>query len=177
MRVVSSLFGYLGKASAGRSVTPEDGDTKFLVPGIVQPSLEIPFPIFYLYTVPLPAGQLPVNSFIYAEELLYNVGTGVGLFTMGPGLWDIECSLVQRIAGAVSDPTSTMRVELVDTLTGSTVVLHRITNGQTQAQTYQSRWRQLITVDSAYQFTRTTLAGLGTGLNVGHLKIICTRLF
>jgi hypothetical protein len=177
VKVVTALFGYIGKASAGRAVTPEEGDTKVLVPGVLQPSLEIPYPIFSLFNTPLPAGQLPVNSFIYAEELLFNVGTGVGLFVIGPGLWDIETSLIQREAGAVSDPTSTYRLELVDTLTAATVVIHRISNIQGRTQTYQSRWRQLVTVDSAYQFTRTTIAGLGTGTNFGHLKIICTRLF
>jgi hypothetical protein len=176
MRVLTPLLGYLGKSGA-KANTPEEGDTKILVPGIMQPSLELPFPVFALYNAPLPAGNTPVNSFMFSEEVLFNVNSGVVLFPLGPGVWDFEAIIDLRGAGAVQDATSTYRIELLDTATGVSVVLGRLANDSTKPQNIRSKWRQMITADQAYTITRTSVVGAGTGTNFAHTCFKATRLF
>lgn len=177
MRTLSPLFGYLGKSGGGAN-TPEEGDTKLTVPGMLLPTLRVPFPHFSFFSAPLAGGSPPVvNSFIYAEELLFNVGESPVICTVGEGLWDFQVSLNIREAGAVSDATSTFRLQYFDVLAGQTVVLARITNKQGVDQNYSVDWRQLITSDNLYNFNRVSIAGLGTGLNLAHLRILGTRYF
>jgi hypothetical protein len=176
MRVLTPLLGYLGKSGA-KANTPEEGDTKILVPGLLQPGLEIPFPIFSLYNAPLPAGNIPVNSFMFSEEVLFNVNSGVVLFPLGPGVWDFDITVDLRGAGAVQDATSTYRIELLDTTTAISVVLARLANDSTKTQNISQRWRQMITSDQGYSVTRTSVVGAGTGTNFAHCIFKATRLF
>ena len=176
MKSVTALFGYLGK-SGSKTNTPEEGDTRVTIPGIINPVLEIPFPVFALYNAPLPGGNVPVNSFIYGEELLFNVNSSPTLFPLGPGLWDISVLCDLRAAGGVQDLTSTYRVELLDTTTGISVVLARLANDGTKPQNIFQSWRQLVTADQTYTVIRTSLVGLGTGPNLAHLVVKCIRLF
>jgi hypothetical protein len=176
MRVLTPLLGYLGKAGA-KANTPEEGDTKILVPGILQPVLEIPFPVFALYSAALPAGNTPVNSFMFSEEVLFNVNSGIVLFPLGPGVWDFDCTVDLRGAGAVQDATSTYRIELLDTTTAVSVVLARLANDSTKGQSITQKWRQTITSEQAFSVTRTSVVGAGTGTNFAHTIFKATRLF
>jgi hypothetical protein len=176
MKVVTGLFGYLGK-SGSRTNTPEPGDTKIVLPGSIQLVLETPFPIFGLYNAPLPAGNTPVNSFMFFEEILFNLNSGVVMFPLGPGLWDFEFSIYLRPAGAVQDITSTYSIGLLDTQTAVQVVLARLVNDGTKPQSFTHRWRQLITSDQAYSINRSAVIGAGTGTNFGNFVAKCTRLF
>jgi hypothetical protein len=176
MRCLTPLLGYLGKSGA-KANTPEEGDTKVLVPGLIQPTIELPFPIFALYNTPLPGGNTPVNSFMFSEEVLFNVNSGVVLFPLGPGVWDFDLLVDLRGAGAVQDNTSTYRIELLDTLLAISVVLARLANDSTKAQNISMKWRQMITTEQAYTITRTTIVGAGTGTNFAHCCFKATRLF
>lgn len=177
MKSLSPLLGYLGRAGT-KVNTPEDGDTKISVPGVMYPCISLVHPTFQLIDTPLPGGASTViNSFMYSEEVLFNVNTSPVLLQLGPGLWEIETSLHMRESGAVSDVTSTMRLTFFDQSTGATVVLHRITNKQAVDQSYQSRFRVLVMAEQPLSFNRITVAGAGTGLNNGCLKIIGSRLF
>jgi hypothetical protein len=176
MKSVTPLFGYLGKAGSKMN-TPEEGDTKLSVPGILQPVIQLPYPVFALYNAPLPGGNTPINSFIYSEEVLFNVNSGVVLFPLSPGVWDFDLQMDLRGAGAVQDNTSTYRIELLDTLTAVSVVLGRLANDSTKGQNLSESWRQMITADQAYTITRTSVVGAGTGTNFAHLCFKATRLF
>lgn len=176
MKALTPLFGYLGK-SGPKVNTPETGDTKLTIPGVINPALEFTYPIFALYNTALPAGNTPVNSFMLYDEILFNVNSGVVLFPLGPGLWDFEFSLVLRPFGATQDGTCSYRIELLDTTTGVSINLMRIVNDGTKPQYYKHRWRQLIMSEQAYTVTRTTLIGAGTGTNFAHFVAKCTRLF
>jgi hypothetical protein len=176
MKTVTPLFGYLGKAGSKMN-TPEEGDTKLSVPGILQPVIQLPYPVFALYNAPLPGGITPINSFMYSEEVLFNVNSGVVLFPLGPGVWDFDLQMDLRGAGAVQDNTSTYRIELLDTLTAVSIVLGRLANDSTKGQNISESWRQMITADQAYTITRTSVVGAGTGTNFAHLCFKATRLF
>jgi len=177
MKNVTPLFGYLGKSGGGSS-TPEEGDTRVSIPGVLMPTIRIPFPHFSFMIAPVAGGTPPiVNSFMYAEETLFNAAASPVLFTVGEGLWDFKVYLNIRESGAVSDATSSYRLAFFDQLVGSTVVLARITNKQGVDQAYEVSWTQLITSDNLYTFNSVSVAGLGTGLNFAHLRIIGTRYF
>jgi hypothetical protein len=176
VRSVTPLFGYLGK-SGSKTNTPDEGDTKLTIPGILQPVMEVPYPVLALYNAPLPGGNTPVNSFMLYDEILFNVNSGVVLFPLGPGLWDFDFLLTLRPFGAVQDGTCSYRIELLDTLTAVSINLGRLVNDGTRPQQYRHHWRQLITSEQAYTVTRTTLIGAGTGTNFAHFIAKCTRLF
>lgn len=176
MRSLTPLMGYLGK-SGPKINTPESGDTKILVPGLIQPSLEVPFPCFAFYNAPLPGGNTPVNSFMLYDEILFNVNSSPVLFTIGPGVWDFEVHVALRPFGATQDPTCTYRIEWLDTLAAVSINLGRLINDGTKPQYYSHRWRQLIMADQAYAMNRISLVGAGTGTNFAHSIFKCTRLF
>ncbi len=178
MKVVSPLFGFLGKANAGHSATPEEGDTKVIVPGIVQPTLEIPFPVFSFVDAPLPAGgNVPVNSIIFSQKVVFNAALGEVLFIFGPGLWRNNILMYLEEAGAVSDATSTCSLTILDSLTAKTIELMRVTNKQGLDQSKNLSFDLLVTSDQQYNVARQRVAGLGTGLNLCCIVWSASRLF
>jgi hypothetical protein len=177
MKVLSPLFGYFGK-SGSKTNTPEEGDTRLTVPGLLQPTIEMVFPCFQLFSAPLPGGaNTPVNSWIYSEEFTYNTLQTPIIANLGPGLWDLSCSIIVRESGAVSDATSTARLDFFDILNGQTVTLLRVSNKQGLDQSELLRFKILVTGDSLYSFNKVTQAGAGTGANVCKITIVAQRLF
>lgn len=176
MKSVTPLFGFLGK-SGTKLNTPEIGDTKVTVPGVLQPILQIPYPYFKLFTAALGAGEVPVESWIFQAEQLFNVSLGTNFVSLGPGLWNLTIKHRIREAGAVSDPTSTDACQLIDTTTGTTIVLTKISNKQGVGQDQLISIPILVVAEQTYSLNRTTVAGLGTGVNFGDLLVIATRYF
>jgi len=173
MRILTPLFGYLGKSNTAS--TPEEGDTKILVPGAIQPVLRIPFPFFTLTNSAFPGGVEPINSWIYQQEFLYNVSVGVGIAALAPGLWCIQVWHDKVRAGAINDLTSHNRVDLLDTNTGTFVTLTKILNDVAVPESYSREFWMLIPTDQAFSINRTSVAGAGTGTCLSNVKVVCTR--
>jgi hypothetical protein len=176
MKAVSTLLGFLGR-SGGKANTPEEGDTKISVPGLFLPVCEIPFPYLSLISAPRPGGVIEINSFIYAQEQTFAANLSEVICVLGPGVWDIECHLRLRQAGAVSDPTSNIRLDFFDQSTAQTVTLLRITNAQGIQQDQSCKLRVMATADTTFSFTKASVVGAGTGTNIYHFNLIGTRLF
>ena len=177
MKSTSTLLGHLGKAGVSQS-TPEEGDTRITVPGILMPIIEIPLPIFTFISAGLPAGSNEVNnSFVYNQSGLFNLNFGNLIWVWGAGVWDMEVDHWLEEQGAVSDATSTHRLSLVDTLTGTTTALSRITNKQGLTQNHKRRFKLLVEADTALSFVSTGVVGLGTGLNLYNITVSGTRLY
>ena len=180
MKILSPLFGFLGKATSARSNTPEEGDTKLEMPGVISNILEAPFPIFQVYSLPLPIPSAVglVTSFIYSEQAQFNANTTVDTCSLGPGVWKITFSISLEEQGAVSDPTSIHRVLLYPTDgVGASVDLGRVTNKQGLDQSVSYSWIQTVMTEAIWVFRRMNTAGLGTGLNRFNDVIIAQRMF
>jgi hypothetical protein len=178
MKVLTPIFGFFGKAGS-RVNTPEEGDTKLTMPGVLNPTLDLVYPTFQLFNVPLPGGSagIPIYSWIYSEEFSFAGAASPVIAVVGPGLWEFLCSIILEEVGAVSDPTSSARLDMFDQVTGQTVTLLRVRNKQGLDQSEQMRFKLLATGDQTYTFTRISVAGLGTGANLAKITIIATRLF
>jgi hypothetical protein len=170
------LLAHLAKSGTKVNI-PEIGDTKIQVPGVISPVMEVPYPFFSFYSA--PQGLLaPVNSWIYSEQILFNVTALTDLIVLGPGLWDISIQDDLQEAGAVSDATSFHSITYFATDgTGSTIALVGLTNKQGVSQHREAQFKQLVTSDQSFQFRRSTVVGLGTGLNIARTLIIAVRLF
>jgi hypothetical protein len=170
------LLGHLAK-SGTKTNTPQEGDTRMIVPGVISPTLEIPYPFFSFFGAPQPT-ITPVNSWMISFQGTFAVTTGVGIINLGPGVWDIIARTNLEEQGAISDPTSNdALVFFANDGTGTTVTLTRITNKQGLSQNQEVRWRQMVTADQTYSFNHNSVAGLGTGLNLFRHLIIAIRLF
>jgi hypothetical protein len=113
---------------------------------------------------------------MFGGEFLMNAVISPVICEIGPGVWDLNFSLNLREAGAVSDPTSTGRLDLVDTSTASTITLLQISNKQV-GQSFTKEFRMTVTADNVYSLSFIAVAGLGTGLNLARLTLIASRLF
>jgi len=170
------LLGYLAKAS--RQSTPADGDTRVTIPGTFLPIIEVPFPFFSFFNAPLPGGSdLPVNSWFYQQEYLFNVTVGLGIARLGPGLWRIQVWHDKIRLGAISDLTSTTRLDMIDVSTALTVTLTKISNDVAVPESYSREFEILVPTDQSYQFSRISAVGAGTGTCLSNLKLLATRLF
>jgi hypothetical protein len=112
------------------------------------------------------------DSFKFSEEAVYNVSSTQPLCAIGPGLWEINWTLSQRISGAVADLTSSLALRLaINDGTGAETTLAIIHNGQTLVQSFQGS--MILTVPSpiSYEFRRARVQGLGTGVNLGLITI------
>lgn len=177
MKTLSPLLGFLGRSGAKTSRI-EEGDTQLAIPGTLLPIVEIPFPCFTIFDAPLPGGfNRPVNSWMYSQEFLFNIAASPVIAELGPGLWRVQVWHDLIEAGAVSDATSTNRLDLIDNLTSKFITLTKITNKQNLDQNLTRDFWILVTADSIFSFSRTSAAGLGTGLNLSNLRILCTRYF
>lgn len=177
MKTQSTLLGHLAKSGKGQS-TPEDGDSQIIVPGMTWLTLECPFPLYALLNTPQPGGDGPyTGSFTYGESAQFNANSGVIMFTIGAGLWDITLSHRIEEQGAVSDPTSKHIISILDSLTGRSTNISTITNKQGIEQNNAFRFRLLIPADTNHGFVRTASAGGGLGINRFNLFFTCVRLF
>ena len=128
MKVVSPILAYLGRAAGSRISTPEEGDTAMLVPGMMLPTLQLPFPVFTVSTQAFAAGDGPVNSFLFGRESVFNVNTSNTLFVIKPGLWRFQVQLKKMRQGAINDLTSNCRIALGDSVTGTVITICKIFN-------------------------------------------------
>jgi hypothetical protein len=110
---------------------------------------------------------------------VFNAGGTTALVLLGTGLWRIRLQSRLEEAGAVSDATSSSEVfYFANDASGTTVFLTKVTNKQGLDQNQIVDWDQLITSEQAsFTFSRTNVAGLGTGLNSARHLILATRLF
>jgi len=170
------MFGHLAK-SGPKMNTPQEGDTRLTIPGLLQPTIEIPLPFFSFYST-VQSQLAPINSWMYSQNQLFNLTSLVDIMALGPGLWDLRLFMDLEEQGAVSDATSTCDV-LFFALdgTGATVSLARVTNKQGLNQSQDIIWRQLVTADQTYVFRLSRVIGAGTGLNLARIRIIAVRLF
>jgi hypothetical protein len=179
MKILSPLIGYLGKATAARSNTPEQEDTKPTMPGLINLTLAPPFPTFTTINAPVAGGTPPfVNSVIFAESGTFQTAQSPILFGVGPGVWDFTINHWLEEQGAISDATGLHTLSMIEvTGAGVTPILSRVTNKQGLAQYFTYRFKFTVLAEQQWNFVRTNAAGLGTGLNVGHITIIASRLF
>jgi len=180
VKVLSPLFGFLGKASAARSNTSEEGDTKLTMPGVINNVLAAPFPIYKVSNVPNANAltEPQVSSFFWSEQAQFNANNTVDLFSLGPGVWDLYVSMVLEEQGAVSDAASIHRLIVYpNDGVGAGVDLGRLTNKQGLRQSVILRWTQTITTEASWVFRRTNIAGGGLGINRFNDIIICSKLF
>jgi len=180
VKVLSPLFGFLGKATAARSNTSEEGDTKLTMPGVISNVLSAPFPIYKVSNVPnVNALTEPqISSFFWSEQAQFNANTTVDLFSLGPGVWSIMVDMALEEQGAVSDATSIHRLVLYpnDGILQS-IDLGRLTNKQGLNQSHQINWVHTITTEASWVFRRINSAGAGLGINRYNDIIICSKLF
>jgi len=165
----SRILGDLAKAAQGNA-EPEDGDSKIRVPGLGLVTLNVPRPAVKHVTAISATPE--VDSFKFSEEAQYNVTGTQPLAAIGAGLWEVNWTLSQRISGAISDLTSTLALLFaINDGTGANVILAKIHNGQTIAQSFKGS--MILTVPSpiSYEFRRERVGGAGTGLNFGLITI------
>jgi hypothetical protein len=181
VRVVTSLLGYLHRAMKGASGT-DPADTKVEVPGSFIPTLSLPFPFFTFTATPLGGGVgVPVNSWMFQRSQTFAANGTQFIAIIGPGLWRLDYDVHIEERGAVSDPTSTYALNLIEQEgSGVTLTLARISNKQGVHQSYQGSLSLLVspsTQNPGFQIAETTVIGLGTGVNLAHTRITATRLF
>lgn len=179
VRVLSPLLGYLGKATAARANTPEAEDTRPQLPGRLNLCMTPPFPYFSIINAPVAGGTPPfVNSVMYAEFSTFAAGASPVLFQLGPGVWEIMVNHWSEEQGAVSDATSTQILTMFDASgPGLSAILSKITNKQGVPQFFNYNFKITVIAESLWSFNRINVAGLGTGLNVGHLVILAQRIY
>jgi hypothetical protein len=167
----------LGK-SGSRVNTPEDGDSRLTIPGILSPIVEIPFPFGTFFSV-FQAAVVANKSFIIDIAVTFQAGANTTIISVGPGLWEFTLKQWLEEAGAVSDATSNCSVQYFpNSGVGATVTLTRVTNKQGIEQNHLLNWKQLITAeDVSYSFLQGRVNGLGTGLNVSRTVLVANRLF
>ena len=177
MKVVSSLLAYLGRAAGSRISTPEEGDTAIVVPGIMLPTLQLPFPVFTVSSLSFNPGDGPVNSFIFGRESVFNNNTSNVLFSIKPGLWRFQVQLKKMRQGAINDLTSNCRIALADSVSGSIITLCKIFNDVATPEDENKDFMMLVTVDSNLNFNFLSNVGLGTGTCLAQQTIMATRYF
>ena len=169
MRQQSRILGELAKAAQGNA-TPQERDSMIEVPHVVLTTINVPRPA--LKHVTAISATPEVDSFKFSEEAQYNVTGTQPLAAIGPGLWEINWTLSQRLSGAVSDLTSTLALLFaINDGTGAFVILAKITNGQTIAQSFKGSMILVVPSPISYEFRRERLGGAGTGLNFGLITI------
>jgi len=166
----SRILGELAKAASGNAV-PEASDSKVRVPGLALVTVNVPRPALKHFSAISATPE--VDSFRFSEEAQYNAAGGTQpLCAIGPGLWEVTWTLSQRLSGAVSDLTSTLALLLaINDGTGANVILAKIHNGQTIAQSFTGY--MILTVPSpiSFEFRRERITGGGLGLNFGLITI------
>jgi len=165
----SRILGELAKSAQGNA-EPEGGDSKVRVPGLGLVTLNVPRPAVKHFGAISATPE--VDSFKFSEEAQYNVTGTQPLCAIGPGLWEVNWTLSQRISGAISDLTSTLALLFaINDGTGANVIVAKIHNGQTIAQSFKGS--MILTVPSpiSFEFRRERLGGAGTGLNFGLITI------
>lgn len=180
MKVLSPIFGYLGKATSARSNTPEEGDTKLTMPGVINHVLTAPYPIYKVASVinPNALTEPSSSSYFYSEAAQFNANNSANIFSIGPGVWDVVVDMSLEEQGAVSDPASIHRLQMypIDGI-GQSIDLGRLTNKQGLFQTHHLEFRMTVTVEALWVFSRINSAGGGLGVNRFNDIIICTRIF
>jgi hypothetical protein len=176
VRVVTPLFGHLGKTARG-NVTPEN-DTNIEIPGMILPVLSTPFPTQSIFGSPQSPIARPVNSWMYNEQFTFNTSNVVDLIELGPGVWNITGSLNLRELGAITDPTCLYALNFFTlNALGSNFRLADLSAKQGLNQYQDWDFNFLVTTEEIFTFRRLTVAGLGTSINLAILKLIATRLF
>lgn len=176
MIVQTPLLGFLGLAGKSQA-TPQDGDTKLVVPGLVSLGFEPQFPAPNHFSA-AQSGLAPIYGWILSISETIAAANTVELIQLGPGLWDVSLNLYIQPAGAVEDVTATLAINYAENeQTGATVLLARVANTKAVPQNITWRQRTLVTAKGTFSFFRTKTAGAGTGTNLANYVITASRLF
>jgi hypothetical protein len=173
------LFGALAKALKGASST-EPGDSKLLIPGIIQPIAAVPFPLIGGFDTTVTTLAAVRDSIAVNEARQMSV---TNLFTpliLQAGLWEIIWQHFVRAQNAVDDLTSFGLIQLACGPVGSTMTLSRVANTRTPYQSLFGRFVTLVEgqADGTGQLTllHRTIGGLGTGTSLSEVTIIANKL-
>jgi len=165
----SRILGELAKSASGNAES-EDRDSLIAVPAVAMITLNVPRPALKHFNAISAVPE--VDSFKFHEEAVYNVSSTQPLCAIGPGIWEINWTLSQRISGAVSDLTSTLQLRLaINDGTGAESVLATIHNGQQFPQSFKGSMILVVPSPISYEFRRARIQGLTTGLNLALITI------
>jgi len=178
VKIQSLLLAFLHRAAKG-APSAEGADTQPEVPGTLLPILRVPFPFFTFAATPLAALVVPNASWMFQRSQTFTVGGTAFLGIVGPGLWRLNYDVHIEERGAVSDPTGTYALNIIEQEgSGITLTLARISNKQGVNQSYQGSMDLLVSPSKdspGFQISETIVAGLGTGANLAHTRLTLTR--
>lgn len=173
MRAQSLLLSHLAKTSHGNNYA-EATDGMLHVPPILYPTIDLALPFFNLYIA--PPGTTQAQSFMLSSLAVFNAALITTLIAIDAGVWDIFYRLSLQESGAVSDPTSTASLILQGVESPQPIVLlARITNKQGLNQQYQGQFTMNVLTSTQYSLRIDSVAGLGTGLNLYNVLLVCRK--
>jgi hypothetical protein len=179
VRVNSNLFGFLGKSTKGNAQV-EPGDSKLLVPGILQPVITTPLPpIGGFNSSTIPAAGIR-DTFYVNDERGMTVNGIITLAQLLPGLWRCSWWHWIRAVGAVNDLTSRGELQLAQGPTGQTGTLSRLANTGAFFQSLSGAFDVIVegTADGTgtLLFLHQVFQGAGTGTNLSSVSVHAHKL-
>jgi hypothetical protein len=179
MRVNSNLLGAVAKALKGASQI-ESGDSKLLVPGILQPTIALPFPFIGGFDTTVTTLGIVRDSIMLNEARQMSVTNLFTALQLGAGVWEIIWQHFVRPQGGVDDLTSFGLIQVAAGPVGSTMTLSRVANSRTPFQSLFGRF--VTTIEGAADGTgvlsifHRTIGGLGTGTSLSEITLIANKL-
>jgi hypothetical protein len=179
MKLQNTVLGQLAKASKGNAQV-EDGDSLVTIPNLLLPGIFLPEPNANFFNA-IPAAQSQSKSFMQSDNTVFNVGNSVVMNVLNSGLWYITWHHHVVVQGAVADSTSSVKFELgligPDFGGGGPVAsLTFFSNIQNIFQHARGEFWIHLPKEQQLQFIKTTIAGLGTGLNLSRIFFCCQKM-
>jgi len=175
MLAQSLILAHLAKSLKGQG-TQQDGDTKLLVPNVLQPVAAVPLPFFVVYSL-AQSSDTQITSFQLSDSRVFAANGNTVLCIIGPGLWRINWHHHKRLTGIGNDNTSLCQLllTLVDGVNPSSI-LSEITNDSAPGAFHQGSFDITISSEQKIQFNALTTIGAGTGTANSRIVIQAFKL-